>query len=100
MKKVGIITFHAAHNYGSMLQAYALQQVILNMGYQCEIINFRTERQKNIYKPTYLKGTIMRKMFLALLYLPYLGSLYYFSIHNQLLLNNLQVISQKYGRNL
>lgn len=56
MKKVGIITFHAAHNYGSMLQAYALQQVILNMGYQCEIINFRTERQKNIYKPTYLKG--------------------------------------------
>lgn len=24
----------------------------------------------------------------------------YFSIHNQLLLNNLQVISQKYGRNL
>lgn len=45
-EKVGIITFHAAHNYGSMLQAYALQQVILNMGYQCEIINFRTERQK------------------------------------------------------
>lgn len=76
MKKVGIITFHAAHNYGSMLQAYALQQVILNMGYQCEIINFRTERQKNIYKPTYLKGTIMRKMFLSLLYLPYLSSLH------------------------
>ena len=25
---------------------------------------------------------------------------FYFSIHNQLLLNNLQVISQKYGRNL
>ena len=41
MKKVGIITFHAAYNYGSMLQAYALQQVILSMGYDCEIINFR-----------------------------------------------------------
>lgn len=51
MKKVGIITFHASHNYGSMLQAYALQQVILNMGYQCEIINFRTERQKRFYQP-------------------------------------------------
>ena len=40
MKKVGIITFHASHNYGSMLQAYALQQVVLSMGYDCAIINF------------------------------------------------------------
>ena len=31
MKKVGIITFHAAYNYGSMLQAYALQQVIMTV---------------------------------------------------------------------
>lgn len=42
-KKVGIITYHAAHNYGSMLQAYALQQTILRMGFDCEIINFRTK---------------------------------------------------------
>lgn len=28
MKKVGTITFHAAHNYGSVLQAYALKKVI------------------------------------------------------------------------
>lgn len=76
MKKVGIITFHASHNYGSMLQAYALQQVILDMGYQCEIINFRTERQKNIYKPTYLRGPFVRKIVVTLLYLPYLRSLH------------------------
>lgn len=47
MKKIGIITFHASHNYGSMLQAYALQQVILGMGYDCEIINFRSATQKS-----------------------------------------------------
>ena len=41
-KKVGIITFHASHNYGSMLQAYALQQVVLGMGFDCEIINRKT----------------------------------------------------------
>lgn len=75
MKKVGIITFHAAHNYGSMLQAYALQQTVLKLGYECEIINFRTKRQKNIYKPTYMKGSIARKTLLTLLYLPYLNSL-------------------------
>lgn len=38
MKKVGIITFHASHNYGSMLQAYALQQTVLGLGYECEIM--------------------------------------------------------------
>lgn len=51
MKKVGIITFHASHNYGSMLQAYALQKVVEALGYTCEIINFRTKRQRNMYQP-------------------------------------------------
>lgn len=50
-KKVGIITFHAAHNYGSNLQAYALQKTIENLGIDCELINFRTERQKDQYRP-------------------------------------------------
>lgn len=43
------ITYHAAHNYGSMLQAYALQQTLCKLGYENDIINLRTERQKNIY---------------------------------------------------
>ncbi len=51
MKKIGIITFHASHNYGSMLQAYALKRTVEALGYICEIINFRTKRQKDIYKP-------------------------------------------------
>ena len=58
MKKVGIITFHAAYNYGSMLQAYALQQVILSMGYDCEIINFRSPAQKRQYKPIFVVGSL------------------------------------------
>ena len=51
MKKVGIITFHAAHNYGSNLQAYAMQKVVSELGCDSEIINFRTERQKDQYTP-------------------------------------------------
>lgn len=58
MKKVGIITFHAAYNYGSMLQAYALQQIILSMGYDCEIINFRSPVQKQQYKPIFMVGSL------------------------------------------
>lgn len=38
--KVGIITFHWGTNYGGVLQAYALQQVVKKMGHQVQIINY------------------------------------------------------------
>lgn len=47
--KIGIITFHAAHNFGSMLQAYALKTYISQQNNSAEIINFRTKNQKDIY---------------------------------------------------
>ncbi len=50
MKKVGIMTFHASHNYGSVLQAYALSNVIKSSGYDVSIINFRSKAQKDWYK--------------------------------------------------
>ena len=59
--KVGIITFHASHNYGSMLQAYALQQTVIALGHECEIINLRTKAQKNMYKPFYRQHGWIKK---------------------------------------
>lgn len=47
--KIGIITFHASFNYGSMLQAYALLRVLENMGHDTEIINFRSHASKQLY---------------------------------------------------
>ncbi|MBU3016152.1 polysaccharide pyruvyl transferase family protein [Paraglaciecola agarilytica] len=49
-KKVGLITYHASHNIGSMLQTYALQY-ILNKQFNCdvEIINFSSKAQANMY---------------------------------------------------
>ena len=55
--KTATITFHASHNYGSMLQAYGLQQTIYKLGYMNEIINLRTERQKKLYGRPSFDGT-------------------------------------------
>src|SRR5699024_4084289 len=44
MKKVGIITQHRVVNYGSMLQTYALQEKIEELGYKCEVIDYYPER--------------------------------------------------------
>ncbi|MDO5406084.1 MAG: polysaccharide pyruvyl transferase family protein [Eubacteriales bacterium] len=49
MNKIGIITYHAAYNYGSALQAYATQCAVEKLGYKAEIINYRMPEQKNIY---------------------------------------------------
>ena len=39
-KKVGTLTFHIAHNYGAMLQAYALPKAVEALGHRCEIIHY------------------------------------------------------------
>ena len=48
--KIGILTFHAAHNFGSMLQAYALQKYLIGKGYEVIILNLRTKRQLRLYR--------------------------------------------------
>ena len=39
--KIGILTFHCAHNYGAVLQAYALQEYLKSCGHEVEIIDYR-----------------------------------------------------------
>ena len=48
--KVDIITRHSVPNYGSLLQSYATQKVIEDMGFESEIINYTRyeERYKNL----------------------------------------------------
>ncbi len=38
--KLGIITIHRIHNYGSVLQAYALQRACEELGYKAEVIDY------------------------------------------------------------
>ena len=58
---IGIITFHAAHNYGSMLQAYAMQTFLERQGHHVEIVNFRPLSQKKGY-PKPIDFTTMATM--------------------------------------
>lgn len=50
MKRVGILTLSASDNCGSLLQTYALQQVLTGLGYEdIEIIDFQSAMSKRIY---------------------------------------------------
>lgn len=50
--KVGILTYHNAHNYGAALQAYGLQKQLRDMGENPEFIHYYSEEteSRNAYK--------------------------------------------------
>lgn len=47
--RIGVMTFHAAMNYGSVLQAYALQEYLTSRGHDVSIIDFRSAAQERLY---------------------------------------------------
>lgn len=50
MKKIGILTFHRALNYGALLQIYALQTAIKRMGADVQVIDYRNQVIENLYR--------------------------------------------------
>lgn len=69
-KKVAVITRHAVSNYGSVLQAYALQQVLESIGFQCEIIDYirKDEEYKNIANTLLKKSSWNKNLISRLVY--------------------------------
>jgi len=49
-KKIGILTFHNAHNYGAVLQAYALKTKLNRMGHEASVLNYRNKYIGRNYK--------------------------------------------------
>lgn len=70
MNKIGLMTFHAAHNYGSVLQAFATQQVIEGLGYENEIINYRLKNQRMYYNRLYTTKFGLKHLLRQLIRLP------------------------------
>jgi len=49
--RIGILTFHGAHNYGAILQCYALQEYCRSLGHEVEVINHIIPQMASIYEP-------------------------------------------------
>ena len=53
MKTAGILTFHRAHNYGAVLQCYALKEVLRRNGVDVKVIDYRQPQIEENYKYRY-----------------------------------------------
>lgn len=66
MEKVGIITVHRLPNWGSAMQGYALQRVVMELGYDCECIDYIYPNEWHIKRGSWipskdgLKNKILR----------------------------------------
>ena len=60
MKRVGIITYHHYYNYGTMLQALALQIKIEQLGYEAELIDFKQDISLSQYELIKIAGVYKR----------------------------------------
>lgn len=61
--KIATLTYHGSHNYGSVLQAFALSKQLQLMGNEVEIINLRPSAQKQMYALKKPSGNLPRKAF-------------------------------------
>ena len=61
--KIGILTFHCAHNYGAILQCYALQEVLKGMGHSVEVIDYRPDYLRIPYDVMSLHRILCRNPF-------------------------------------
>lgn len=72
--KVAVITRHAISNYGSLLQAMAMQQIVESLGHSCEIIDYvrvdetylECEKVLLKRKPEWNNHPLKRAIYLAL----------------------------------
>lgn len=57
-KKIGIITMHRPISFGSSLQAYALQKKIMDLDYDCEIIDYQYPNKLHKTKQNIIRALI------------------------------------------
>lgn len=67
--KIGLLTFHETTNFGSYLQTYSLYRVLCNMGYDCEVIDYKCDaiikRELPAKRPTSLSPKAIARYILV-----------------------------------
>ena len=58
--KIGILTFSRVHNYGAILQCYALSEILKQMGHDVKIIEYKQPFLEALNRPFVLKEFIHR----------------------------------------
>lgn len=64
--KIGILTFHCAHNYGAILQCFGLQEYLKSLGHDVYVIDYRPNYLTRGYKRHSFRDWICSKPLLTI----------------------------------
>ena len=62
--KIGILTFHRAHNFGAFLQAFALKTFLEEKGHEVELVDYWPKEHAALYRFFYKEEVKSFKGFL------------------------------------
>lgn len=68
MKKIKILTFHRAVNYGALLQTYALYQSVKKYNEEVEILDYRCPNIENYYYRIFAKEKTVQEILKSILF--------------------------------
>lgn len=96
--KTNTITFHSAHNYGAVLQAYALQKTLVKLGYDNEIIDI-DKTKESLFRPINIS---LSKKCLSLIKYNLIVLLQYKKLHEKFkkfesFINDYLTLTKKFG---
>lgn len=60
MKKIGVLTFHRAINYGAVLQTYALQKFLKRQNFNASVLDYRCLKIEKDYKLNFFTFNIKK----------------------------------------
>lgn len=63
--RIGILTFHCAHNFGAVLQCYALQEFLKYRGHDVYVIDYKPKAITDVYRWFVLKRIIRKNLYRA-----------------------------------
>lgn len=78
-KKIGIVTFFKANNYGVCLQAIATSEFLKNQGYEVDVINYTNPYEHRIFRWSYKENDKIIGYFTSLLKNILLGKKKYYN---------------------
>lgn len=90
-KKIGILTFHRAVNWGAMLQCYALHRSIESLGHDVDIIDYRQAHIEKAYE--YSRKITDKKELLKIIIRPR----WWFGFFSRILPNRFKMRNAKLG---
>lgn len=68
MKKIAILTFQNANNYGALLQCYALHKALISIGIKNDVLNYKSTYMSSPYGIAALKRKGLIRFFLGIAY--------------------------------